>query len=144
MSDEEGYIEESEAIAKDFGGNEKGLHDGNTDGELCQVQAVAHPAAEEADIWQRCTSDEEGDIEESEATASDCEGNEKGLDDRNADGKDYQVQAVECHATCTRHDDWLHRGPFLADLPWHAYMMRVRRARKPSQRGADYSEYFFF
>ena len=54
------------------------------------------------------------------------------------------VQATECRATSSRHDDWLHRGPFLADLPWHAYMMRVRRTRKPSQPGADYSQYFFF
>ena len=34
-----------------------------------------------------------------------------------------EVTALECRVTCTRHDDWLHRGPFLADLPWQAYMM---------------------
>ena len=46
--------------------------------------------------------------------------------------------------TNSRHDDWLHRGPFLADLPWRVYMMRVRRSRKPLAADASYSELFFF
>ena len=54
------------------------------------------------------------------------------------------MQAAECRVTATRHDDWLHRGPFLADMPWHIYMMRVQRDRKPRLANADYSEYFFF
>ena len=32
---------------------------------------------------------------------------------------EYTVQATDCRVTSTRHDDWLHRGPFLADVPWH-------------------------
>ena len=35
-------------------------------------------------------------------------------------------------------------GPFLADLPWHAYIRRVKRTRKPSERDADYSQIFFY
>ena len=54
------------------------------------------------------------------------------------------MQATECRVTASRHDDWLHRGPFLADMPWHIYMMRVQRDRKPRLANADYSEYFFF
>ena len=60
------------------------------------------------------------------------------------DAAQCNVQAVECHATSTRHDDWLHRGVFLADLPWYAYMMRVQRVRKPTEANADHSELFFF
>ena len=60
------------------------------------------------------------------------------------DVAECNVQAIECHATSTRHDDWLHRGAFLADLPWYAYMMRVQRTRKPTEPTADHSEYFFF
>jgi len=26
------------------------------------------------------------------------------------------VQATECRTTLMRHDDWLHRGPYLADI----------------------------
>ena len=48
------------------------------------------------------------------------------------------------HSTTSRHDDWLHRGPFLADLPWLVYMMRVQRVRKPLGANADYSQLFFF
>jgi hypothetical protein len=54
------------------------------------------------------------------------------------------VQAAELRTTCSRHDDWLHRGPFLADLPWRVYMMRVQRARKPTAANADCSQYFLF
>ena len=55
-----------------------------------------------------------------------------------------EVTALDCRVTCTRHDDWLHRGPFLADLPWQVYMMRVQRARKPFRGNAAYAELFFF
>ena len=54
------------------------------------------------------------------------------------------MHASECRVTASRHDDWLHRGPFLADIPWYIYMIRVRRDRKPRLANADYSEYFFF
>ena len=65
-------------------------------------------------------------------------------DDMNRNADQYILQAAECRVTSTRHDDWLHRGPFLADLPWKIYMMRVRRRRKPVQANADHTELFFF
>ena len=46
--------------------------------------------------------------------------------------------------TSSRHDDWLHRGPYLADLPWQIYMMRVQRVRKPMNSSESYLELFFF
>ena len=58
-------------------------------------------------------------------------------DDMNRNADQYILQAAECRVTSTRHDDWLHRGPFLADLPWKIYMMRVQRRRKPVQANAQ-------
>ena len=66
-------------------------------------------------------------------------------DDNDEDNaEDATLQAAECMVTSTRHDDWLHRGPFLADLPWQAYMMRVQRIRKPTVANADHAQLFFF
>ena len=67
-----------------------------------------------------------------------------GVDDRDNCDEEAVAAPSGCRTTCTRHDDWLHRGPFLADLPWQVYMMRVRRARKPSEANAKYTELFFF
>ncbi len=73
---------------------------------------------------------------------------DEGIDDENiADegtAEACAVHATECRVTSSRHDDWLHRGPFLADLPWQAYMMRVRRVRKPTEPNAAHSELFYF
>ena len=57
---------------------------------------------------------------------------------------DNNLEPAEIHATTSRHDDWLHRGFLVVDLPWVAYMMRVLRVRKPTQSDADYSQLFFF
>ena len=66
-------------------------------------------------------------------------------DDEEAENDEQcAFEVAECRVTSSRHDDWLHRGPFLADLPWQVYMMRVQRVRKPTQAGADYTELFFF
>ena len=54
------------------------------------------------------------------------------------------MHGTELRATSTRFDDWLHRGPYLADLPWHVYMMRVQRVRKPLDPLSTYRELFFF
>lgn len=71
--------------------------------------------------------------------------NEDASDDAGADNDEQStLQAAQCMVTSTRHDDWLHRGPFLADLPWQAYMMRAQRVRKPTAADADYSQTFFF
>ena len=60
------------------------------------------------------------------------------------DTSDNNLEPAEIHATTSRHDDWLHNGSILADLPWLAYMMRVQRVRKPTQADADYNQLFFF
>ena len=111
----------------------------------------AHPAAYESseasgeevviDEAECCSTDPEGhyESEDNQGTdANDPEGHDESEDNQDSDANsrddahlaavEYEVQAMECRATSSRHDDWLHRGPFLADLPWHAYMMGVQRA----------------
>ena len=58
--------------------------------------------------------------------------------------EDCKLVAVELHSTTSRHDDWLHRGALLADVPWLIYMMYVQRVRKPTASNADYRQLFFF
>ncbi len=39
-------------------------------------------------------------------------------------------QPVRLHATTSRFDDWLHRGPWLHSLPYFVYMHNIMRVRK--------------
>ena len=39
--------------------------------------------------------------------------------------------------TTSTHDDWLHRGPYLHDLPFHTYTEYVDRVRIPGQCPSD-------
>ena len=103
--------------------------------------AGADESAEEADgAFAADDADEASEHEEgADETADDADdADEAEL------GMECPVQAAELRTTCSRHDDWLHRGPFLADLPWRVYMMRVQRARKPTAANADCSQYFLF
>ena len=78
-----------------------------------------------------------------DATGESEESNGEQEDDENKDDNDdYNLEHAEIHATTSRHDDWLHRGSLLADLPWLAYMMRVQRVRKPTKADADHSHFF--
>ena len=87
-----------------------------------------HTAAEETDIEERCGGDAppapyndsnasriwEIDSSEPEASASDSEGSEEGMDNQDTDANscvdthhaavEYQVQATECRATSSQHD----------------------------------------
>lgn len=82
-----------------------------------------------------------GDHDEDDMMGDASDDDPDHLDDEK---EDCEMQATECRVTLTRHDDWLHRGPFLADLPWYVYLKRVQRAQKPSIANADYSQIFFF
>ena len=80
-----------------------------------------------------------------DATGESEEDNDDAEDDENKNNKDdCKLESAELQAGITRHDDWLHRGALLADLPWLVYMMHVQRVRKPSRADADYSQLFFF
>ena len=96
-----------------------------------------HPAPRPAPAThalQRPTSDGESNDEEEEEN-----------DEADVDGDEHcNLEPAQIHTTTSRHDDWLHRGSLLADLPWLVDMMRVRRVRKPTQANADHSQFFFF
>ena len=83
---------------------------------------------------------DDGDDEDTENDDDDTENDGGGHDEDNH----CALEAVELNTTTSRYDDWLHRGPFLADLPWLVYMVHVQRTRKPMQAKADYSQLFFF
>ena len=102
-----------------------------------------HPAPKPAlatnptdSVLQQCEASND------EASSDEEEGDE---DEHGAGGHEHcNLETAEIHATTSRHDDWLHRGSLLADLPWLVYMMRVQRVRKPTQADADYNQLFFF
>ena len=87
-----------------------------------------------------------GDVNASVDSGGECSGEQEDDEDKNHRNSDEHcnLESVRFNATTTRHDDWLHRGSLLADLPWLVYMMRVQRVRKPTQADADLSELFFF
>ncbi len=47
------------------------------------------------------------------------------------------VQMKTLRETTSTHDDWLHRGPYLHDLPFHTYTEYVDRVRMPRQCPSD-------
>ena len=109
-------------------------HPVEDDSKSVSVRSDAHPS-----------DDEEGGDKIDDGGDDHCSDEDSRGDAHPAtEEPEHTVQATECRVTSTRHDDWLHRGPFLADLPWHVYMRRVRRARKPTRAKADYSQTFFF
>ena len=116
-----------------------------------QTENLAASIAGSADACAKNSAEGAGDPSTEPADAQneeDVEGD--GEDDADADssaledGGQCTMQPAECRVTSTGHDDWLHRGPFLADFPWEAHMMRVRRVRKPVRASADYTELLFF
>ena len=160
----------SAALAVDTQANDRGdshpaAHDkANSSGDP-HPAATADALASSSAACDIAGDEEDADGADDGADADDAEdadgcGEDTNDGDEDADGADdgesadevdedvceaeYPVQAAECRTTCTRHDDWLRRGPFLADLPWRVYMMRVRRTRKPYAADASYSELFFF
>lgn len=89
----------------------------------------------------RVTGDEQGDEDGDEDEGHDDDG-----DDHDAQRADDKIDEgnVTFHCTSTRHDDWLHRGPLLHPMPFHLYMARVSRVRKPKVASATNSTLFLF
>ena len=147
----------SAALAVDTQANDRGdshpaAHDkANSSGDphpaaTADALASSSAACDIADDEEDADGEDKGEDAYDAEDADEC-GEDTNDGDEDADGADdgesadevdenvceaeNPVRAAECRTTCTRHDDWLHRGPFLADLPWRVYMMRVRRTRKP-------------
>ena len=47
-----------------------------------------------------------------------------------SDDQEETYQPARLHATTSRFDDWLHRGPWLHSLPYFVYMHNIKRVRK--------------
>jgi hypothetical protein len=62
-----------------------------------------------------------------------------GVDDLDAD----IIQMKTLRSTTSTHDDWLHRGPYLNDLPFHTYAEYIDRVRRPRQPPADHQIFEF-
>ena len=109
----------------------------------CFLMFFQNPSA---NLGRLCSGIHPAQANEQEGEHEEKEGAEDEERDEQEEGEDDQctLQAAECRVTSSRHDDWLHRGPYLADLPWQIYMMRVQRVRKPRHPSASYVELFFF
>ena len=72
--------------------------------------------------------------EDAEPDAEDNDAEEGASEDRGPDNLDADlIQMKMLRSTTSTHDDWLHRGPDLNDMPFHTYTKyidRVRRTRK--------------
>ena len=53
------------------------------------------------------------------------------------DDQEEEYQPVRLHATTSRLDDWLHRGPWLHSLPYYIYMHNITRVRKVASSHAS-------
>ena len=54
-----------------------------------------------------------------------------------ASEKSEAYRPVRLHATTSRFDDWLHRGPWLHSIPYHLYIHDIMRVRKSSEYTAN-------
>ena len=60
-----------------------------------------------------------------------------GSDDQENEADADFVRIKTLRETTSTHDDWLHRGPYLYDLPFHTYTEYVDRVRIPGQCPSD-------
>ena len=52
-------------------------------------------------------------------------------------------ERIELRTTTTLHDDYLHRGHWLIDMPFFVYATRIRRIRKPKSIDTEDAQLFF-
>ena len=80
--------------------------------------------------------DNESPVSVPSESAHSCEEADSNGDEDDSDRASSAEQPAQkkdefaLRATCSRHDDWLHRGPFLYSLNFMVYMSRIERVRK--------------
>jgi len=89
--------------------------------------------AEEATAELQQALEQDADMACSDASQSDQE-DSTGME---------MLHMKQLRATTSVHDDWLHRGPFLHDAPFHVYAQYVDRVRRP-QTDSMTGQYFLF
>ena len=53
------------------------------------------------------------------------------------------IQMKTLRSTTSTHDDWLHRGPYLNDMPFHTYTEYIDRVRRPRQASPSHQLFEF-
>ena len=79
------------------------------------------------------TKDDESN-HDTDAEDNDVEGEDDRKENERVTLDEDLIQMKTLRSTTSTHDDWLHRGPYLQDMPFHTYteyIDRVRRPRKP-------------
>ena len=126
--------------------------------KLCVVK----PSEGEPIVWQDMSCDVEigaesiGQVQEAEDAEEAVEEDEEAVEeDEETDEKDQPlghrdaildadiIRMKTLRSTTSAHDDWLHRGPYLNDLPFHTYTEYVNRVRRPRQPPADHQIFEF-
>ena len=111
-----------------------------------ELQGIEHPApALPTDASEKeKAGDAPDDDENTTAPPGACSDDENPQDEEDQDGavddepedapSDVDADLLEMktlRTTTSTHDDWLHRGPFLHDMPFHTYAEYIDRIRKP-------------
>lgn len=53
------------------------------------------------------------------------------------------IQMKTLRSTTSTHDDWLHRGPYLNDMPFHTYTEYIDRVRRPREASPSHQHFEF-
>ena len=85
------------------------------------VETIAVDESEVSDVSDGGDLDEHSAVGDVMHHGGQRDGDHRVPDDR-VEANQKCMGAVEYKTTSNRHDDWLHRGPFLAELPWHIYI----------------------
>ncbi len=100
-------------------------------GDSNEATAAAEPADDDTDHSEGgnstptpTTDSDDSDYTPSSAPTSADEATEP------SDVETEIYKPVRLHATTSRFDDWLHRGPWLHSLPFFIYMHNIKRVRK--------------
>ena len=79
-------------------------------------------------------------------SADDVTDSDGGADEANDSDEDVEADLVQMktlRSTTSAHDDWLHRGPFLHDMPFHTYCEYIDRVRLPRKAPPDIRQFLF-
>ena len=140
------------------------------------TKVAAEPAKEESDFSSHASNDQATDVDMPSSNDDDLHGRQDGAanaasdcvvepfaqagdndplpnlvaaadeETESSDGQEEIYQPVRLHATNSRFDDRLRRGPWLHSLPYFVYMHNIKRVRKvkASQASKQASQRFVF
>ena len=104
---------------------------GTTDMSVIALEKEASPTAQARSSDELPKSVAKNDKGDPRGDSSD------GSEDPESKAEADLVRMKTLRETTSTHDDWLHRGPYLHDLPFHTYTEYVDRVRIPRQCPSD-------